>query len=150
MSTRRKWIVLGGLSLALALGFVFTADQMAAGPAFCAFKLVSGLDCPGCGMTRALSALLHGDVDAAVLFHPLVVVVFPVMVALWLTLVVEVGSGRPFMSCVPARVFNRFCVLLVFLFVGTWVFRTVEGLNQDGLQLFQQSAVYRFVQAALL
>lgn len=149
MSNRRKWLVLGVLTFALALGFVFTAEQMASGPAFCAFKLASGLDCPGCGMTRALSALLHGDVDTAVVLHPLVVVVFPIMVALWLTLVVELAGGRPFMSCVPTRVFNRFCVLLVFLFVGTWVIRTVGGLNQDGFLFFQQSLVYRFVQAAL-
>jgi hypothetical protein len=28
----------------------------------CQFHLVTGLNCPGCGMTRALYALLHGDI----------------------------------------------------------------------------------------
>ena len=31
----------------------------------CAFKLATGLDCPGCGSQRALHALLHGDIAAA-------------------------------------------------------------------------------------
>lgn len=31
----------------------------------CAFKLVTGLDCPGCGSQRAIHALLHGDIASA-------------------------------------------------------------------------------------
>jgi hypothetical protein len=39
----------------------------------CAFHLVTGLDCPGCGMTRGLSLLWRGDLVAAMgqnLFAP--------------------------------------------------------------------------------
>lgn len=32
----------------------------------CPFKLLTGLSCPGCGVQRAVHALLHGDVAAAV------------------------------------------------------------------------------------
>lgn len=31
----------------------------------CAFKMATGLDCPGCGSQRAIHALLHGDIVAA-------------------------------------------------------------------------------------
>ncbi len=31
----------------------------------CQFHKLTGLNCPGCGMTRALYALLHGDFSAA-------------------------------------------------------------------------------------
>ena len=37
----------------------------------CVFHVVTSLHCPGCGSTRALHALLHGDVAAAVRFNPL-------------------------------------------------------------------------------
>lgn len=38
----------------------------------CAFKQATGLDCPGCGTTRALHALLHGRVVEAFLFNPFI------------------------------------------------------------------------------
>lgn len=31
----------------------------------CQFHRLTGLNCPGCGMTRALHALLHGNISAA-------------------------------------------------------------------------------------
>jgi hypothetical protein len=37
----------------------------------CVFKQVTGLDCPGCGSTRALHHLLHGRVDEAFRFNPM-------------------------------------------------------------------------------
>ena len=36
----------------------------------CLFANVTGLPCPGCGMTRAVGALIRGDWSAAVQFHP--------------------------------------------------------------------------------
>ncbi|HXE91743.1 MAG TPA: DUF2752 domain-containing protein [Terriglobales bacterium] len=45
----------------------------------CLFRILSGLPCPGCGMTRALSSLLHGDGAAAFLYHPFVFAVFPAL-----------------------------------------------------------------------
>lgn len=37
----------------------------------CVFADVTGLPCPGCGMTRAAAAWLRGDIPAALRFHPL-------------------------------------------------------------------------------
>jgi hypothetical protein len=36
----------------------------------CVFRQVTGLECPGCGTTRALHALLHGRVGEAFRFNP--------------------------------------------------------------------------------
>jgi hypothetical protein len=43
----------------------------------CFFKVTTGLDCPGCGSTRALHALLHGRIAEAFRFNPLL---FAVMI----------------------------------------------------------------------
>ena len=35
----------------------------------CPFKMLTGLSCPGCGIQRAIHALLHGDVAGAVKYN---------------------------------------------------------------------------------
>lgn len=42
------------------------------GPTICPFALATGMACPGCGMTRAASYLVRGDLGAALGYHPLV------------------------------------------------------------------------------
>jgi Protein of unknown function (DUF2752) len=45
----------------------------------CPFHQLTGLWCPGCGTSRALHQLLHGNVVAAFYFNPLAVSLLPVM-----------------------------------------------------------------------
>jgi hypothetical protein len=45
----------------------------------CLSRLLLGLHCPGCGMTRCVSALLHGNVAQAFAYNPLFVVVLPLL-----------------------------------------------------------------------
>lgn len=48
----------------------------------CALHFVTGLPCPGCGLTRAFVALSHGQLSDAVAMNPFVLVLFPFFVAL--------------------------------------------------------------------
>lgn len=45
----------------------------------CIFKKLSGLSCPGCGMTRAWLSFLKGDIGKAFYYHPLfwMIIVIP-------------------------------------------------------------------------
>ena len=47
----------------------------------CPAKRLFGVPCPGCGMTRAVRLLLHGDVASATAMHPLVWLVVPLGLA---------------------------------------------------------------------
>jgi hypothetical protein len=47
----------------------------------CFFKETFHLDCPGCGGTRAVAALLHGRLAEALHFNPLVVILLPLVLA---------------------------------------------------------------------
>lgn len=44
----------------------------------CAFRLVTGLECPGCGMTRMCTSLLMLDFKAAWSYNPVVMCLLPV------------------------------------------------------------------------
>jgi len=63
----------------------------------CPFRLVTGLFCPGCGTGRALHAIVHGDLAAAVRLNVLAVAAIPVFLALALraALVPERPLPRP-------------------------------------------------------
>lgn len=47
----------------------------------CPFWSLTGFFCPGCGATRSTLALLHGDIDAALGWNPLWVLVLTLLVA---------------------------------------------------------------------
>lgn len=44
----------------------------------CVFKAATGFDCPGCGTTRALHHLLHGRIEEAFHFNPMLFVLIAV------------------------------------------------------------------------
>ena len=48
----------------------------------CPLHALAGVPCPFCGMTRSYVALAHGEVGAAVRFHPAGPVLFAAMIAL--------------------------------------------------------------------
>lgn len=55
----------------LAFGALLPLSVLTSGVPFCPFKLATGLPCPGCGITRAAVAFLHGDVATSFYYHPL-------------------------------------------------------------------------------
>lgn len=70
-------LAVAGLGAA-GLAYVALRDPAQGGFVPCPLHALTGLWCPGCGMTRALHHLLHGDLAAAFssnLFLPLVVVI---------------------------------------------------------------------------
>lgn len=45
----------------------------------CTFRRLTGLECPGCGGTRALRALISGEPWAALRFNPFIIVTLPIL-----------------------------------------------------------------------
>jgi len=67
------WAITGaGLALAAVLYLANPETCVWLPPCF--FHSLTGLHCPGCGSTRALHQLLHGNVAGAVRLNPLTVV----------------------------------------------------------------------------
>jgi hypothetical protein len=49
----------------------------------CQFHSLTGLHCPGCGTTRALHAILHGQVAQALAYNAVAFVAMPVLPGPW-------------------------------------------------------------------
>lgn len=63
----------------------------------CIFHLITGLKCPGCGVTRMFVALLGGDVRGAFEANPAVLILSPVFLWVFITYVagyVKTGIWR--------------------------------------------------------
>lgn len=73
-------IALLGVPLIL---LVLPSDFFDRGPVLCPSKRFLGVDCPGCGLTRATQHFLHGEWDAALSYNPLVLVAVPILALLW-------------------------------------------------------------------
>jgi hypothetical protein len=89
----------------------------------CVFFVVTGLHCPGCGATRCLHALLHGDLAQALSYNPLLVVLLPALVVGVLRGAYASWTGRP----VPGRRLPGWSIQLLFwVIVAFWVLRNVD------------------------
>ena len=87
LATTRLPLALAGLAAAMVVAGVWvlrTFDPNDAGSFFpaCLFYTFTGLHCPGCGITRALHALVHFDLPRALSMNPLMVVALPLLAAL--------------------------------------------------------------------
>lgn len=90
-----------------------------AGPTFCPWKAITGLDCPFCGSTRSAAALAHGDLALALDHNAFfVLVVLPLAGLGWLVWALRAGQGRatPTLS-------SRVLLTLVALTAAWWVLR---------------------------
>ena len=96
-SPSQRLMFLGPLLL-LALFFLLpppagSGKTVAGLPSLCLFYNVTGLPCPGCGITRSLVCCAHGRFGQAFDFHPLGLLVFTGL--LGITLIGAVSAIRP-------------------------------------------------------
>lgn len=60
--------------------FYYAVDPSSGLMPRCAFKHITSYDCPGCGVQRALHALLHGDIATAWHYNAFIFFAIPVAI----------------------------------------------------------------------
>jgi hypothetical protein len=82
--------------MAAAVGYTLVTDPARSAPdapPTCLLKLTTGLDCPGCGGTRAMWYVLHGDLPAAARHHLIWVFVLPFLLYLYVAWALRQSFG---------------------------------------------------------
>ena len=69
---------------ALTASALLSPSTVNEGPVLCPVRRTTELECPGCGLTRAFVSLTHGDLDAALGFHPFSPLVYAVLIGVLL------------------------------------------------------------------
>lgn len=115
------------LALILGLAVVFL---ILSGSFTCPTRLLLGVPCPGCGMTRATWALLHLDLSEALALHPLSPLLVPLFA--WIVgraLLVEAGWLKRERVDPLTRAPRGFWIVLLVLVLGVWLVRFAGGLG---------------------
>jgi hypothetical protein len=104
-----------------AASYVLVSNPTDAGaldPPSCIVKLTTGLDCPGCGGTRAFWYLLHGNLPQAVRHHAVAVFAAPFLVWMYVAWTVRAITGR-------SLPMPRLGGSTIAVFLGIWAVFTV-------------------------
>ena len=108
-----------GLWVALGATAVYLSRQTGVEVVLCPFRLLTGLPCPTCGLTRGALALLAGKPLRAWTFNPLLFTA----IAIWLLLLlVRVAFGRAVRLDLPRRQRRTAWVALVVLIAVNWAY----------------------------
>ena len=84
----------------------------------CVFRLMTGIPCPGCGMTRAWLAALRLDFAAAIAYHPLFWVV---PIAFALAFVRDGAASNKLKRCIDIAI-----AVLCVLVGAVWIVRLIN------------------------
>ena len=80
-----KWVLIGGVVVPVlflgALALIPT-ETLSQEPTVCLFKNLFGIECLGCGMTRAISSALHGRFTTAMQYNHFVIIALPAIITL--------------------------------------------------------------------
>ena len=99
--------------------FIFEPGKSGFFP-ICPFRFLTGFTCPGCGGTRALHQLLHGNVETAFTLNPLLLIAIPFLLFLLIRYsVITIRGGVPR----PIRLPAMFTYALLAIILSFWIFR---------------------------
>lgn len=85
--SRASLISLGRIGLLLLLPlafFIIPTAWLERSPTVCVIRRVTGRPCPGCGMTRAVSSVMHGHFREGYRYNKRIVIVMPLLALIWL------------------------------------------------------------------
>lgn len=86
----------------------------------CPFRALTGFTCPGCGTTRGLHHLLHGDLWGAFQLNPFTMLLVPLLLLAFLRYTIIVMRGQPFRG---NQLAPKYIWLFFFVSLSFWLFR---------------------------
>ena len=97
---------------------VFSADRIGGAiPLFCPFKALTGIPCPGCGMTRAMLSITKGDLQGAIGYNP-----FSFFLLFMVVISIVPGKQAEKLPSIVPVVMNYFFIVVLAAVLLFWFF----------------------------
>lgn len=114
------------LLAAIVIFYYFVNPSMKLFPIKCVWHLLTGTDCPSCGMQRALHALTHGDLKEALRYNYFFVISIPyaslAILATWYNYNHIFDGLRNF-------VYHRYTLkTYIFIYFFWWIVRNIYNI----------------------
>lgn len=86
----------------------------------CPLHIITGYECPSCGVQRVVYALLHGNLTKALLLNPFLALVLPYLILVAITTFINSDSLTPLRNIVQHRYTTWLYITLFFVW---WIIR---------------------------
>lgn len=118
---RKIALIAAGIFLSIAILHVTgisSADRIGGAiPLFCPFKALTGIPCPGCGMTRAILSITKGDFHRAFGYNP-----FSFFLLFMVVVSVVPGKQAEKLPTIAPVVMNYFFIVVLVAILLYWFF----------------------------
>ena len=116
-----SWGIIFGIPALFILIYLYPYLPWVTNHTLCAFRICLNLDCPGCGITRSASALLHGDWQQSIYYHPLGIVLVISLLYIFIRKVIELFRGRRFNALFGDFSKKIVGIAIIIVLVGNWL-----------------------------
>ena len=119
----KGWVPVFGVPALFCVAYLLGVYPHVLDTPLCGVRLMVGVPCPGCGLTHAFVALMHGRFAQSIAFHPLGIVI---AIALAYACVRGIARlvGRPFKPLLSDEAQR----LVVHVFIAALIIQWVIGL----------------------
>jgi hypothetical protein len=114
------------------LGAFYLRIANASSPFFCPLKSLTGVPCPGCGLTRSFVAIASGKIPEAIAFNLFGIFLFVGLLIALLHLSLEITFRKKILAVYTEFITNRSLHVLMLLVVMLWHCNRLYQLSLSG------------------
>jgi len=132
-----------GALLTLIIPYIImkTNPHIESSQSFCPFKLLTGLPCPGCGITKSIVFFYQGDIYKSLYYHILGPVVVLFSILLILLLVTEIITQRDYFN--STIFYNKNLAYALGIMLGIYhLIRTIYFIYGHSLHEIMKESVW--------
>ncbi|MEE0669526.1 DUF2752 domain-containing protein [Prevotella sp.] len=95
----------------------------------CPTKILWGIPCPGCGITRAIKLCFEGDLWAAVLMNPNIILVWIILPIAPFILIIQLTTRKDYIARINAFLDKKIYLVIILIAEGSiWIYNIVRHI----------------------